>query len=35
MLKISAEENNIFGDDLWKNAIKNVELANEGMQQTA
>lgn len=27
--EISADENNIFGDDLWKNAIKNVELANE------
>lgn len=27
--EISADENNIFGDDFWKNAIKNVELAND------
>ena len=31
--EISAEENNIFGDDLWKNAIKNVELANEALDR--
>lgn len=31
--EISAEENNIFGDDLWKNAIKNVELANEAFMK--
>lgn len=31
--EISAEENNIFGDDLWKNAIKNVELANEAFSK--
>lgn len=31
--EISADENNIFGDDLWKNAIKNVELANDALDR--
>lgn len=31
--EISADENSIFGDDLWKNAIKNVELANEAFMK--
>ena len=31
--EISADENNIFGDNLWKNAIKNVELANEAFMK--
>lgn len=31
--EISVDENNIFGDDLWKNAIKNVELANDALDR--
>lgn len=31
--EISTDKKNIFGDDLWGNAIKNVNLANEAMNR--
>lgn len=31
--EISTDKNSIFGDDLWGNAIKNVELANDALNR--